>query len=139
MLEVNLKWGMVYRNFKLDFPLIENRAVDWWPIGRQEIAIVLNDGCKMVYDDSKSTIRSVGNTLGDDEEEWRRYFARKLDELMRINLVSSKDLAEYVGVSVQMVSRYLNMKSTPSPFVIQKIARMLNTTVTELTEFPDVD
>lgn len=139
MLNYDRKYNSIHDEFERMFPLIAQRVISWWPGGRGKIVLAINDGSRIIYDGVRHSMWNARDTRGNDEDEWRRYFAFKLEDVMLLNNVSSKELSERVGISTQMISRYLNRKSTPSPFIVQKIARALNTTSAELIEFPDVE
>ena len=142
MAERNPKWDRIYRNFKLEFPLIEEEVMDWWPSGWQEITVKLGNGNRISYDDIKGLARNLkpdSNPLTISDEDWCIYFSRKLREKMYMNNVDNQTLADALGVSRPMVSRYLNGHSTPSIIVLHKMARFLDCSLSELTEFPDID
>lgn len=59
--------------------------------------------------------------------------------LMKKNNISSKDLAEKVGVSPTHISYILNNKRHPSIELVQKIAHALGRTENELLDFESDD
>ena len=126
-------WEDVYTRFEQDYPGLAEEALRWWPSGRCEITIVLEDKSRIVYNELDGSFRYI--TDGSvTEERWRIEFSENLKIIMRQEGMTSQELSDRVGVSVQMISRYLNRKATPSYYVIEQIASALRCSVTELTQ-----
>lgn len=142
MQDINRTYTEIYSSFEMNFPSFAERATSWWPSGRSEITVKLDDGYKMAYDIFDGCIRRVPQVTDPEmisEEEWRKHFANRLRELMWREGFDSKTMADELGISVQMMSRYSNARSTPSITLIYKMCRLLKCSVRELTEIPDVD
>ena len=128
----------VFENFKLYFPSIAEKTVHWYPSGRHEITARLNDRSKVYFNDLTKGIRRVPEYDDSEkmsEEEWRDRFGRKLMDVIYDRGISQHDLAEAIGVSTIMISKYVNGKTSPSSYTLSKLAKVLECTVSELTDF----
>ena len=67
-----------------------------------------------------------------NEDEWRRKFSFKLYRTMMAKLKSQEDLAYESGLSQSVISKYINGKSTPSVYKLQKISDALGCSVSDL-------
>lgn len=139
------RYDDMFENFSLMFPLAAEKAVSLYGSGRDEIVIILNDGYKFVWNDLTQSGRYLPpreDKLSEEfnEELWRKRFGARLEQAMlRRGGISCQAFAEAIGVSRAMLSRYLNGHSTPSHFIIKKMARVLGCPVSDLTDFPDFD
>lgn len=137
------KWNDIFESFKHMFPVTAEKIVDWWPSGRNEITVQFSDKTRMIYDgltDSGRTIRRDRIEANeDDEEKWRIHFAYKLNRKVAESGLLNQDIAEQVGITPAMLSRYCKGTSVPSFIKIRKLAKALQCSVTELTEFVDIE
>ena len=131
------KWTLIFDEFMNNYPRMASDAIDWYPSGRSEIIIVMGDGSKLIYNGNTQRFSSVGCT--DDiyltEQEWRRKFAAKLYEKMTDKCISQKELAELLNMSQMTISKYLNARVTPTSYNLDRIARVLDCSIIELTNF----
>lgn len=126
-------WQDVYNKFRQDFPGLAEEATSWWPSGRCEITIVLEDRSRIVYDELERAFRYIPD-VPRTEEQWRIEFADNLKRLMRRAGITSQELSDRVDVSTRMISKYLNHKATPSHYIIERISIVLGCSVNELTQ-----
>ena len=108
------------------FPSIARDTVDFIDNGYSEIILKLNDGSCMSYDIFDKTIRVLpqdGDNLSEDE--YRREFSMRLRRMMRQKDLRQNDLAESVGVTPVMISRYIRGTAMPSFYIVDKIAKAL--------------
>lgn len=133
------KWSLMFDDFMNNYPSMERDVVDWYPNGKLEITIVMNDGSKLVYNGNTqrfSIIRGADSEYENlTEQEWRHKFAAKLYEKITDKCISQKELAEILNMSQKTISKYLNAKATPSTYNLDRIARVLDCSITELTNF----
>lgn len=138
MIETN-KWTLIFDEFMDNYPRMARDAIDWYPSGRSEIIIVMSDRSKVVYNGNTQRFSFVRRTddeyLNLTEQEWRHKFAAKLYEYMAENCISQKELAELLNVSQMTISKYLNARVTPTSYNLDRIARVLNCSISELTNF----
>lgn len=60
------------------------------------------------------------------EEQEKSAFAYRLRRLMSCNHVNQEELAEKIGVTQVMISRYVSGKALPNVMIARKIAKVLN-------------
>lgn len=128
----------IFENFKRYFPSIAEKTVHWYPSGRHEITVRLNDRSKVYFNDLTKGVRRVPEYDDSEkmsEEEWRDRFGTKLADVINDKGISQRDLAEAIGVSTIMISKYINGKTSPSSYTLSKLAKVLECTVSELTDF----
>lgn len=136
MIEMNNNWDEMLKLLELYYPFIFNDMVDWYPSGQMEITVRVKNGDKYTFNQiekSYQRIYSVDGEIEDLEEmEFRRRFAQRLMRKL-INVGMTQDqLAEYSGISKVMISKYLTCKATPSYYNVDRIARALRCSVSEL-------
>lgn len=104
--------------------------------GILELTIELKDGRIVRYDASTDSTRTVNphydDLIVEDEEYFRLSFSRNLRRLMRDKDLSREKLAEQSNVSYHSICNYINASSTPSFFVVNKLARALDCDPSEL-------
>lgn len=134
--KMNEMWDSIFEDFEFNYPNIANRVIDWYPSGRMEIVVTLDDNTKRYFNFLDKTIRHAfdGESEYESEDDWRQMFARKLKKKMHDSFITHPELSELTGISTVTLSKYVSGKSTPSTYNIQKIARALNCSVYELIE-----
>lgn len=136
-------WDKYFENFTRTLPSAAEKVVDWWPSGRFEITMKLEDGSRVIYNDLNNTSRFVRHeTFNADissEDEWKNIFASRLTDLMRVNFISAGELSDRTGLSRQIVSSYINGRRIPNGYNLVKIAKAIGCSVTELTEFVELE
>lgn len=130
----------MFEDFKDNFPMMAERAVEYGLTDRMEITIWFEDGKKAIYNYFRKTVRTLHCQRSYDdnhpsEEDWKKDFATILKKRMESRNVKQKELSEYTGISQQLVSRYLNGKSVPSAYNLTILAKALGCSPTELTVF----
>lgn len=135
--EHNLEF--VYEEFRMHYPDMDERVINWYPSGQLEITLRTKDGTKYIYDFTSKGIRRIFCPDNDEleltEEQWRFEFALRLGKMMRVFGMNQAILSEESGISQVSLSNYLNCKSTPSSYALHKLARALHCSVSELTYF----
>lgn len=133
--KMNQKWDIVIKSFEEKNPTIIDRVVDWYPIGPQEIVVVLDTGMKYAYymfSDGLRIIRDSDEYSCENEEDWRKMFANRLCERMRKKCIAQYELAEQTGITTVTISKYMNGRATPSGYNLERLANALTCSVTEL-------
>lgn len=118
----------------------EDRVADWYPSGRREITFVQKDGSRILYDCITHYMRYIRHSHEDalnDEDLYKKTFARRLRRIMDAQGVNSVKLSNKSGVSKLMISRYLNARAVPSAYNIARIANALGCSSSSLVE--DID
>lgn len=126
----------IFENFISYFPLVAKRTIDWHITGPLEITAELDDGSRVIYDD---TIKSIINLKFDDENIteilWKKEFARRLNKWLMVRGMTQDDLADATGISRRTINKYATGSSTPSSFALRAIAKVLDCEPGELINF----
>jgi ribosome-binding protein aMBF1 (putative translation factor) len=99
----------------------------------------------MEFNSFDHTIRDVSNLYdrnpekGLDESAWRKEFGHKLRRVIEEKGINQEQLSGMIGISRQMLSRYVRGTSTPSGYVLTRLSEILGCDVRELTKFGYVD
>ena len=132
-------WESMFEYYASVYPLYAERTINWFPSGQMEITVRLDDRTFWVFDMIGPTIKPLGNKdlnpeAEDDisEEEYRIRLSRNLRIKMHHTAVSQDVLARRSGISAVMINRYMNAKATPSMYNLERIARALQCSPTEL-------
>ena len=132
-------YNYVLEEFKLYFPGLASKTVHWYPSGRHEITVKLQDRTKFIFNFIGKTVRRI--PLSDEdlqempEDHWRKEFSIRLQTILSDRGWSQCDLAERTGISQVSISKYMNGKVLPNSYTTMRIARALECSVTELTDF----
>lgn len=98
--------------------------------GPFELSVELKNGRILRYDALIQGTRSVDphydEKVIEDESYFRRSFARNLRRLMRDKNLNRESLAKRSNVSYYGICNYLNAKTTPTFFVVNKLAKTLD-------------
>ena len=70
-------------------------------------------------------------------KEFKRKFAKVLSDRMWDLGMNQSELAKKIGVSQVTIGTWVNRKSTPRAWLIPKLAKVLDCTVSDLIEFED--
>lgn len=132
-------WDSVFDELKIRFPNIYERAVHWYPVGRNHIVIKTTDMLEYIYDWENKQVYTKKVYLPDeddiDECIWREQFGKKLRNMMHFKGIPLYELSKRTRISEVSLSKYINGKATPSGSNIDRIARALSCTSLELTNF----
>jgi DNA-binding Xre family transcriptional regulator len=135
------KYEKILDEYHIWHPSLYKRSVECRPSGRYSILVSLDDGSKIEYNSLDNTIREVtqfyirerADEL--DEETWRKEFGRNLHRVITERSITQETLSEKTGISRQMLSRYVRGNSTPSGYILNRLANALDCDVRELTSF----
>lgn len=132
-------WESMFEYYANVYPQYAERTINWFPSGQMEITVRLDDRTFWVFDMIGPTLKPLGNKdlnpeAEDDmsEEEYRIRLSRNLRIKMHHTAVSQDVLARRSGISTVMINRYMNAKATPSTYNLERIARALQCSPTEL-------
>lgn len=119
-------------------PEIIDNTVGMYRTDDDRLVAKLKNGRFVVYD------LVFGNSMWTDdpfkkfhpktEEEFRKYFSKKLYREMYRRGVSQYDIAVRTGLTTAMISKYMNGLATPSAYKISLIAEALDCSVDELLD-----
>ena len=123
----------LYDVFEAENPFMSKRVVQVIPEGTWNFIVELDNGERWRYDGTFHTTRLIPkDSRVLSEDEFRLEFRLRLRSLLWCKGVSQKELAESTGMSQSQISAYLNGKTTPSFYAIDKIAKALDCSVDEL-------
>ena len=130
----------MFEDFKEQFPLMSENAIEYGLTDQMEITVWFSDGKKAIYNYLRKTVRMLHckrsyESERPSEEDWKNDFSIILKKRMDARHIKQKELSEYTGISQQIISRYLNGKSTPTAYNLMLIAKSLGCSPTELTIF----
>lgn len=128
-------WDNVFMIFERKYYHIIDRMVDWYPSGREEFTVVLDDGSEIIYNYVQDKIGRgyvPNDNVPNDNDSWLKTFAFRLKRKMDERFMSQMELSELTGLSTAMLSRYMNGKAMPSIRNAGLIARALDCSVYEL-------
>ena len=124
----------IFKEFKREFPEIATDTVSIYSSGYSKLGIDLRDGSKIRYDPLTRTITTVPE-FDNDDEKWRYEFGDRLAQLMYAKGFTQQELAEYTDISQSTISRYISGTAVPNSYTINKIARVLGYSTSELVDF----
>ena len=121
----------LFEELELYFPSVAEEAVSWYEKDLM-LHITLNNGRRMIYDHIGNTIRTLPqDSMNITEEECLREFAIRFRAIMGRKGFTQQMLSEKTGIPQSVISRYLNGRSMPGLYNIDKIAKVLNCSVDE--------
>ena len=139
------RYEQIIESYKKWHPALFERTVECRPSGKYSILASLDDGSKIEYYDIDNTIRDVSRFYDRNndedvvEETWRKEFGRKLHRLIVDKGYTQERLADALGVSRQMMTRYVRGMSTPSGYNLARLSEILDCDIRELTRFGYID
>lgn len=132
-------WESMFEYYANVYPQYAERTINWFPSGQMEITVRLDDRTFWVFDMIGPTLKPLGNKeLNPEsensisEEEYRIRFSRNLRVKMLHSAMSQEVLAKLSGISHVTICKYVNAKATPSMYNLERIARALQCSPTEL-------
>ena len=125
------KYEKMLKNFEYRYPYFYKDAVDWWASGRISIAIQLRDESILDYNDAENTIRWVKCKEESDDESKRMAFGCNLQKFILYSGMNKTEIAEKLGITQAMLSRYLHGKAIPSVEKAYQLAKLLGYSVEE--------
>ena len=129
-------WGPILEDFERTYKHLEKDIINWYPSGRNEIVLELNDGRRVTYDWLTKKCYYINNDDVTDEESWRNNFAERLANKMRKKCYTQERLSDETGISRVTINKYVNAKAIPSVYNLEKIIKALNCSMHELTGKP---
>lgn len=123
-------------------PIIKKEAIQIFKTNDDRLIAELKDGSAIEYDLVLGTSRSAMNLdilmrpkIATNEEDFKRYFSRKLYRMMRHKSYIQNDISEMTGISTSSLTKYMNGIAIPSAYNLWLIANALDCSVDELLKF----
>lgn len=122
----------IYQNFKQHFRYLADKVVGGVVIDDWTLHVELNDGTSVVYDDMLHTIRNLPLNSSDmTEQECRLEFGYRLRMILLHRGMSQNELCQKTGLTNPQLSNYINGKTTPTFYIVDKIAKALGCSIDE--------
>ena len=123
----------VYRRLEMNYPFLLENSKEYSQVSDREVLISMNDGSIVSYDDVEVSFRTLPKSCYDlSEEQYRREFSMRLRRAIEDRHITQTMLSEMTGISTVLLSRYLNGKTSPSFYNIDKIAKALECSTDKL-------
>lgn len=118
----------LYRNIITINPMIhEDDIEEVIQVGEYDLLIKFKNGTKRLHDGFTNRYRLIQYENDDlTEEQWKFEFRTRLYQMMIRNGFSQKRLAEKIGVSEVMISRYITGECIPNSIMLHKLAKALH-------------
>ena len=129
----------IYDEFKIHYFRLADKVIDWYPSGKNEIVVVLDDGAKLRFDWITKTCQAINKlerSYLEDEDVWKNNFSKRLNLKMRNSCITQERLAHETGISFVTINKYATGKSIPSVLNLERIAEALECSMYELTGNP---
>ena len=133
MFMIKDKYARILEQFERYYPNFYNQAVDWWASGRASIGVKLRNGERLDYNHLDNSVRWVHyNDRDIDDETRRKTFGHNLEKMIPFTGLSKGEIAERLGITNAMLSRYLKGTSMPSVDKAHQIAMLIGCSTDEL-------
>lgn len=127
------KYERIVERFEHYYPYLYEQAIDWWPSGRLCITIKMRDGLLMEYNSVDNTIRRIqSDNYTKDADVLRKEIGYNLQKMISTRNISQSQIAEEVGITGAMLSRYIHGTSMPGLDKLYSIAGVLGCRITDL-------
>ena len=119
-----------YENAELYFPETMKKVVDSREISYHDIMFRLNDGDTILYNNLDKSIRTLPkNDRELSEDECKKEFGLRLQQIMLRKGVTQLELSERTGIPQPMLSNYMIGKNSPSFYKVDMIAKALDCSI----------
>lgn len=130
---VKRKFDRIFERFEQYHPNVCEKTVDWWPSSSSHITVRLMDGTLMEYCCLDDTIRTLRiDAMIQDSELLRKEIGNNIRAMIACRGIGQSDLAERVGITSAMLSRYIHGNSMPGLDKLYSLASALGCRVEEL-------
>ena len=127
------KYERLIERFKNYYPYLYEQVIDWWPSGRMDITVKLEDGLLFEYSSADNTIRKINSDNNvKDSETLRKEIGRNLQKVILTRGIPQSHIAEKVGITEAMLSRYIHGTSMPGVDKLYSIAAVLGCRVADI-------
>ena len=127
------KYDRILEQFKSYYPGLYESSVDWWPSGRSFITVKNKDGSRVEFNAFDNSIRRIKESVEmDDVETLRKEIGYNIYKTVVARGIGQNTIAERVGITEAMLSRYIHGTSMPGIDKLYKIARSLGCELSDL-------
>lgn len=100
-------------------------AVDYEMLDYLNLLVTLEDGRRVIYNDSVNSRRILPDKNNFTDEEYKRELGYRLYLLMQRKFITGKELSKMTGISEVSISNYISEKRIPSAANLERIANAL--------------
>lgn len=130
---VKNKYDRIIEQFEAYYPYLYEQTVDWWPSGRLHITAKLDDGMLFEFDSITNTIRRIQtDNQTSDADTLKKEIGSNIQKMISTRGIPQSHIAERVGITDAMLSRYIHGTSMPGVDKLYNIAAVLGCRVTDL-------
>lgn len=124
-------------DFERRFPWLYRYLEEWENRSNDEVLITLSDGRYIIYNEDHFPyeIKFFASPMSLKEEEWRKDFGRRLDKIIKQSPLHKYEVAARIDVTPAMLSRYTAGEVTPSAFILNKLAYILDCPMEEIVPY----
>lgn len=127
------KYDRMINQFSTYYRDLYNQTVDWWPSGRSCVTVKLEDGMLFEYSVLDNTIRRVRpDDYAKDAETIRREVGHNLQKAIHSRGLSQSEIAQKVGITEAMLSRYIHGTSMPGLDKVYSLASVLGCRIVDI-------
>lgn len=120
----------IYRNFKMRYPSVADRAYSVSEISGLELLIKTIDGDVYAYEDPDQILRRLPNDPNNmTDEQLLKEFGRRLYNSMRWRGVSQCELSQRTGIPQSRISEYISGKRAPTFKAVDRMAKAIGCSV----------
>lgn len=132
------KYNIIINRFKQYFPNLYEKTVDWWPASKYYITFKLNDGDLIEFNYTDCSIRRVrpAETLK-EKDEFKKELGHNIQKFIKRTNITQNELADTIGVSRAMMSRYITGTSVPGADKLYLLSKLLNCSVNDFFGYHD--
>lgn len=129
----------LYQKFRMYSPVSSDEIRRIEQTGPTELEVLTDDDTKIIYDSRIPNGVYIEHPHTEknprSKEEWQKEFSRRLYRAMRLYGYTQTDLADELGVSPVVVSRWTSGTNLPRLDTTIRIAHILNFPVSKLVDF----
>ena len=125
----------LFEEFSERMPEYAGQTVRYQSFNGIDLQLEFENGMAMMFDSWSGLFRFIGYGENYTDEEFSIEFGHRLRTIMRRNGIGQETLANITGISRTMISFYLNGKSVPSFYNVDKIAKALRCSTDEFRYF----
>lgn len=114
------------------------KVLKW--VSKDDVLIIFTDGKKYIYDVLTGMSRYIKYNCVDDmtNDDWVREFKERLNIMISRSYMSQTELAQKLGTTQPMVSRYISGRDMPSTYIINKLIKVLKCELDDLFLIPHI-
>lgn len=134
------KYQKILEQFEIYYPSLYEQTVDWWASGRMFISVKIRDGNMFEFNPMDNSIRRIRTKeYIEDETVRRKAFGSNLEKMVPLSGLTKSELAEKLGITNAMMSRYIRGTSMPSVDKAFQIANAIGCKIEELFDGTYID